>query len=441
MNLFDTLSMAQTNLWRSKARTVLTLLAIIVGAVTITLTMALGAGFKEFLAGQIGTGIKQNVVTVYPGYDAGSGPGSNVDSGQANPFDTTPQEYKAPKRQTTGQDQQAVLGIPQQTTIKQENIREIKKIPGVVDVFAQRNPYVNYIQYQKSKQYQVPFVVVLYRGFGDVSLSAGSVPASTDLEQVVLGYQYLASLGFQDEKSAIGKQIIVAFANQSGGNRKINMTIAGVTIKSPSSPYLQVSYAMAEKISRLQNGSSAIDSLIVVLPPDITPNKVQPIVDSINKMKLSAQYDQQYVDQSNQIINIIQYVLLGFGAIALLAATIGIVNTLLMAVFERTREIGLMKALGMGNSGIFKIFLAEAGAIGFWGGAFGVVLALGIGKIGNLLIIHYLLQGFGDAKLFLFTIPIMAMVVGGTTIIGCLAGTIPAIKASRLNPVESLKYE
>ena len=127
--------------------------------------------------------------------------------------------------------------------------------------------------------------------------------------------------------------------------------------------------------------------------------------------------------------------------IALLAASFGIINTLVIAVLERTREIGLQKALGMGRGKIFAIFSLESVLIGFWGAALGIVGAIFIGLIANQILARAYAESFEGYSLFVFTIPSILLVMILVCAIAFFAGVLPAIRASRLNPIESLRYE
>ena len=148
------------------------------------------------------------------------------------------------------------------------------------------------------------------------------------------------------------------------------------------------------------------------------------------------------IDEINGAFKIIQYVLAGFGIIALLVASIGMFNTMTIALLERTKDIGVMKALGARNLDIRRIFISEAVMIAFLGGIIGIALALGLGSVINVGINLLVKVNQGEAiNLFsyppLFLVGILAL----TTIIGCITGIYPARRASKLNPLNALRYE
>jgi putative ABC transport system permease protein len=149
----------------------------------------------------------------------------------------------------------------------------------------------------------------------------------------------------------------------------------------------------------------------------------------------------------NVLFLMIQAVLGGVGGIALLVAGVGIANTLTMAIYERTREIGLMKAVGASNRAVMVIFLGEAGAIGFLGGVGGALIGLLLSGAANLLYGVYL-QSRGAAAAAGASASITAVplwlplaAVLFATVIGVLSGLYPAQRAARLEPVVALKYE
>jgi putative ABC transport system permease protein len=143
----------------------------------------------------------------------------------------------------------------------------------------------------------------------------------------------------------------------------------------------------------------------------------------------------------NKVLNTVTIALNIFGGIALLAASFGIINTLFMAVQERTREIGLMKALGMNKNKIFLLFSLEAVLIGFWGSLLGILAANGAGRIINSYASDHFLKDFEGFNLLAFPLRSMVLVMMLIIAIAFLAGTLPARRASKKDPIEALRYE
>ena len=140
-------------------------------------------------------------------------------------------------------------------------------------------------------------------------------------------------------------------------------------------------------------------------------------------------------------IGILQIGLNLFALIALLAASFGIINTLIIAVMERTKDIGLQKALGMGRGKIFMLFSFESIFIGFWGAVLGILGGIAVGTLANLYLAQAYLESFEEYTLFVFTPFAIAFIIILVSVIAFLAGVLPAYRASRLNPIEALRYE
>ncbi len=138
------------------------------------------------------------------------------------------------------------------------------------------------------------------------------------------------------------------------------------------------------------------------------------------------------------ILSIIQAVIIGIASISLVVGSIGVMNTMYTAVLERTREIGIMKAVGAKNKDIMLLFLIESGLYGFVGGLIGITAGLGMGKIVEFAATNALGSGLLKAS----TSP---WLIGGALafsfLLGCISGVAPARQAAGLNPVQALRYE
>ncbi len=146
----------------------------------------------------------------------------------------------------------------------------------------------------------------------------------------------------------------------------------------------------------------------------------------------------QVISSFNTILNIVQAVLIGIAMISLLVGGIGIMNTMYTSVLERTREIGVMKAIGARNSDIMTLFLIEAGLLGLVGGVIGILLGIGFSTAVEIIGA----QIFGPSLLQAYFPPILiAGAMAFSFIVGTLSGILPARQASRLKPVDALRYE
>ena len=138
------------------------------------------------------------------------------------------------------------------------------------------------------------------------------------------------------------------------------------------------------------------------------------------------------------ILSIVTGFLLGVAAISLLVGAIGITNTMYTSVLERTKEIGVMKAVGAKNSDILTIFLIESGLLGLTGGVIGVLLGMGIGKVIEYIAVHQLQTNLLQV---VFPVYLIAGCLIFAFLIGAISGTLPAYRASKIRPVVALRYE
>jgi putative ABC transport system permease protein len=132
-----------------------------------------------------------------------------------------------------------------------------------------------------------------------------------------------------------------------------------------------------------------------------------------------------------------------FGSISALVASIGIINTMIMSIYEQTREIGIIKAIGASNLQVLLIFLIQAGLIGLIGGVLGLSISYALMQIADPFIVDVLQeQGFNAIEKFFYFQPLNAIYITlGSILIGIVAGIYPSMKAARLDPVKALRYE
>jgi len=150
------------------------------------------------------------------------------------------------------------------------------------------------------------------------------------------------------------------------------------------------------------------------------------------------QTPEQFMESFQIVLDIIQIVLIGIAAISLLVGGIGIMNTMYTSVLQRTKEIGVMKALGARNKHIMYLFLIESGLYGLGGGILGAIIGIGFAKTTELLMAVFVGPAF--LSINIDWLLILATLIF-SFVVGCLSGIAPARKASKLDPVDSLRYE
>ncbi len=179
---------------------------------------------------------------------------------------------------------------------------------------------------------------------------------------------------------------------------------------------------------------------LIVLVADA--DAVNDITMQITDMGYLAFSFKQIIEGINQVFIILEIVLLAIGAVALIVAALGIINTMLMSILERTREIGIMKVVGASNRDVTRIFLMEALAIGFIGGIMGIILAFLVANGIDIVVGLYISQQGGTAEsIVVMPVWLVIFALGFAMFVGLVSGVFPARKAALLSPVEALRHE
>ena len=167
---------------------------------------------------------------------------------------------------------------------------------------------------------------------------------------------------------------------------------------------------------------------------------VTAVQDIIKDMGYNCYSQAEWIESDMSILNIVQLVLGGIGAVALFVAAIGITNTMSMSIYERTKEIGIMKVIGCKISDIQFMFLAEAGFIGFIGGVIGVTLSGILSVVINWLIKNYATE-MGMEYISVIPVWLVFISVIFAVLIGMIAGFFPSLRAMRLSPLSAIRNE
>lgn len=430
MKLIDLLQTASNNMLRSKARTFLTVIAIFIGAMTITLTNGIGTGIKSYLNRQIGNLGATNILTIQI-TDKNAG------------FGGMPAKYDPNQKTVSGS-----RADGSQLLMSSKDIDKIKSTANISDASPVQAISPDYIAGKNSDKYQL----ALQQQFGATTadmLAGKGVDNSSADNQISIPENYLSVLGFSSSQDAVGKSAVIAISDGEGKQSIVNATITGIQQKSIIGGGL-LAFANKPLAAQLHNTQSvglpktAANSFFyaaATFPSGLTTAQVTSLKDDLKVKGYTSLTIKDKQDILFTIIDSIIIVFDMFGAIALLAATFGIINTLFMAVQERTKEIGLMKALGMSPRRIFTLFSIEAILLGFWGSVLGVGFAALLGNVIDNIASSSFLKDFPGLKLLTFPPSTIFTVMGGIMLIAFLAGTLPALRASRKDPIEALRYE
>lgn len=438
MRFLDLASLIFYNLSRRKGRVLLTAVGVVIGTSAVVVLVSLAVGLRENATQQLWGINDLTSIEVYPGYSfKGNGGGGMMREGEVEDI-----KFLTPQA-----------------------IKEFEAIPGVKKVIVE-----DYMQGNLNLVYGKLEAYGNVMGISVDDLADMGLEASAGTTELVKGTAVVGSWvsrNFYDPKARpddppldppdlMGQTLKFVISKWSQDGIEIKKTysikITGVLKESrgqsDGSIYMRMDEITAwnewVRGTRINRNKEGYNNVIVKVE---SPEQVVEITDQINALGYMAYTPQSTVEGINSFFTILQVIFGGVGAIALIVAAIGIANTMAMAILERTREIGLMKAIGATNKDVMSIFLGEAAGIGFIGGLGGVIFGWGASAILNIVAVSYYTSqasANGGSPLSSvaatpFWLPAFALVFA--TVIGLISGLYPALRAATLVPVTALKYE
>lgn len=430
MKFLDMVGTSASNLWRNKGRTFLTVIAIFIGAFTITLTSAVNSGVNDYIKRQLSIFGKENKSVQIMKKAEISSLSGGLREYKEGETEVSQSSYSAPV--LTGQD-----------------IEKLKKIEGLENVKPAENISGDYIEGVNGKKFASGNIETIDEN-AEIKLDIKAGKDIATKNEVVISQDYIEGLGFKNAENALGKTIKMQFSNQFNGKKKVyEFKISGVMNKSLVQNQLTViSNEFKKEILAFQQKNmpeaqkEKYFAATATLKPEFrSEEKLQIVKNAGDKEKYTIT---TYADQIKNLTNVVNAITGGltvFGSIALLAASFGIINTLYMSVRERTREIGLMKAMGLSNGKIFQLFSIEAILIGVIGSILGILLASLAGAALNNFATANFLKGLEGFELTKFTLQNNTAITIAIALVSFLAGALPARSASKKDPIEALRYE
>jgi len=451
MRISDYIEQSFFNLWKKKLRTTLTIFGVMIGIGALVSMFSFGQGIQDNITNTFNELQLFNYVSVYP----------RSENNQTIP----PSEHSnAPEH--TG---------PYTQILNDDFIREVSEIEGVESVFPEvRFPAM--IQFNEEEKFSLVQVLpadVCQSGL--MKLRAGRPYTPADSNALIISDTLLRRMKVREPETVIGQQIeistltvdlslanipnIVSFLRGTGlpfSRQSYQFTIVGVTEKmgfaGPMPVRSDVFITPAE--------SDNMNKLSLTSIWDLFQASQQAKGYSMVNIKLSST---KYIEPVKKImeergfrtfalIDHLEEIKTGFifmnvflfavGMIAITVAALGIINTMVMSILERYKEIGIMKAVGASDGDVKKIFLFESGAIGFLGGVLGLALGWLVSMLINQIVNYFMVkQGAPYMDYFSFRWWLVSGAVVFSILISLAAGVYPTMRAARVDPVVALRHD
>jgi len=416
------LSMAWLNLKQRKLRTSLTTLSVVIGITTIIAVASLGEGFRGEIRQRMEQGFELNVLIVFPG---------SFTAGLREGFSKADIDYM-----------KGVNGVSLVTPLITIPLTEdIKLCNGTgVKLGAFTVGGVNFTEMRE----------MLPQRF---NLCKGNFPTDNETGKIVLGYK--ASVVNETTIADVGDNVSLVITSGTLPLR-LNFSVSGVLAKGGTSGITNFDYwafiPIEDALKIVRNKDKPYQIILVkVSSVQEAESVAKEIEKHFSPYSVTVFVPTAFTRQVDSILNLVQMFLIAIGSISLLVAGVGIMNIMTVAVFERTREIGILKALGAKNRTVLAMFLTEALLIGVIGGLIGEFTGYFF-SYGLALTLNNFLQPTGMgvmerpetqriAMAPAFSPHWMATAFLFATVICIIFGLYPARKAAKLNPVEALRYE
>ena len=436
MKLRDMTELAVRNLRESILRNSLTTLGVAVGVASLVAMLSLGVGLQQLASSRLTKSGLFDSVFVTPKLNMRGGPPSMAS-------------------------QQG------ETRLLDEDARqEISKLPNVIEVFPQVRFFSEVRFNDKPFATMVAGMPQSSKASGAFDGMQGNFFSGESAEEAILQVEFAKELS-TDTASLVGKTLSIRYAERhqledgSGGfsivPKEKELRITGVVETEPAAGFggygngrllIPLGAALSLRATQVNDlrdavrGGPSKPTFASLTVRAKSPSHVDAIEAAVKKMGFGA-FSLLDASKSLRIFFSVFDLLLGiFGSLALAVATLGIVNTLVMAILERRREIGVLKALGAADSDVKRLFFVEAGVMGLAGGVGGVLFGWLIGRALTLATNIYLKrQQLPSVEISSVPWWLILGAILFAVLVSLVAGLYPASRAAKLNPVEALRYE
>jgi len=403
MRFSDCLKMAFSDLGRRKIRTVLTSFGIAIGAMLVVLMAGFGQGIQKIAMDQIKQMDTMRIIQVKP--EQNSSKNSQQNKSEFKKIDNAVlDKFKSMKN--VEEVSASIDTQIQETFINGKEISEVNVKGSNMELPIFLNSQQNEIKSDK-KDYKS----IIGKNI-EMRVYLPSIPGLPEKEPLVINAK------------------VSGVVNKNYDNGKNVITASSKTAAKIQQYYTEEENYLEEK--GYNNISVEVN----------TAEGVESVDSSIKKMGYVTSSQVESTKTLKTMMTIIKALLTAAGIIVLLVASIGVINTMTMAVYEKTKSIGIMKAEGASRKNISRMFTVQAGSLGFIGGLFGDVTAVVLGIVINKVVVMYNIGGIQPGmKIIDVNISVFVFTLLFTILVSVAAGMVPARRASKLNPVDSLRNE
>ncbi len=467
MKAYDLAELAVRNLRESVLRNSLTTVGISVGVASLVAMLSLGIGLQQLATRRL------------------------VRSGL---FDTVVVTSRRDLRNFNRSDDAGALDPAQSPVLDEPSRKKIEQLPNVMEAYPDLRFITSFTYDDKPHLTMAAGVPFSYKTNDAFEGLQGSFFSSDTAPEVILQKTFAAELLGKTAKPGadeapvaelarplIGKEMTMRYAervdsaaaaegkgsaqgesgdsasaNYSIQSHELKLRIVGVTdldpdsMRGPVRARVLLPLKLLESLHVMQptgmrdttQATSKIPTYSTVSVRVKDPGRIQLVEDAIKKLGFNTFSILDATRSVRRFFTVLDLFLGIFGSLALAVASIGIVNTLVMAILERRREIGIMKAIGASDYDVKKLFFAEAGVMGALGGVLGVMLGWVIGRVINLGTNVYLRsQDLAPEQIWFVPWWLVGSAIAFAIVVSLLSGLYPAARAARLDPVQALRYE
>lgn len=457
----DLMELASRNLREAALRNSLTTLGIAVGVASLVAMLSLGIGLQHLAQSRLeGTGLF-NTIYVYPRFNR---PGRGGRGGRAE-NSTEPQLPPGQIKNLTNESRAQLTALPHVVEVFPElrftsDLRDgdIGHVSGTASAPASAKGQGQFdgmqgtffssqtaaeailhkdLAQQLADELKIQPVQLIGREFTLRYPKRVAVPVNANESPEDRAANDEFGQGFRIQASELKVKIVGIVENEQAGPGGLG----GVRILLPLELVDQMSPVQGSDVrSVVQSPDQRIYTSLTIKVAD--PKYVTELEDSIKKMDFDTFSLFDAAKSLHRFFAVLDTFLGIFGSLALAVASLGIINTLVMAILERRREIGVLKALGAADRDVRRLFFAEAGVMGLLGGGFGVFLGWGIGRVINFGTNFYLKsQNLPSENIWLVPWWLVGSAIGFSIGVSLVAGLYPAARAAKLDPVQALRYE